>query len=804
MKVDISKDCLLVNGKSFMLRAGELHYSRVGKDQWADRLSRMRKSGLNAVSTYFIWNWHETEEGTFDFTGKSHPRRDVASYLDLVGESGLMLLARPGPWVCAEWLNGGLPQWLLDRHPEIMSLDSKGCVTYRMIPHAPVVSYLHPIYLEYVKKWFDAFIPLLGKFDSKYADKLLLIQADNETCYGFHQSPFDTDYNPINIGSNEKGEGLYHKWLRRKYGEISALNRIYDTKYRDFQEVGPPRSQPKSKGALVSVFDWTAFKEDNVTDFIGKVADMFKERGIKAPVYANEAMSYGNVSNIYKKSRRLFDGIDMYPNFLKDMREVTEKVAEPIEILKAQSPEKYPVCFEFQGGWFNAKIPVNTTHLHQRLGFAHGLKGLSYYMWVGGTNPRGWGTTGESYDYDCAIQEDGTDGRRLPVMARFLEFISANEEAVIESDKLAEIGIAYYHPYAYSCAPISTKPVGFTYNIASEQSRLTLFETTLQTIGFNFDYFDLERVDSKVASKYSLLIIPLYDFLDEYLQKEVLNLAGSGATILIGPTIPYLGRNMEPCSVIGDALKVKVSENVETDAVELKEYGGITVPRVNVLSTESEDAIPIAETSKTHQVCGYLKKIGSGQIIVLGFLPPKLENGKEMDALLRFLSGLKIRPLVSSSVRGVSVLQRISSTGSALLFASNLNDKETKTSISVVDPTNLVDTKKPEQAIQIEDIMIAGRSAIVWPINLKTKLGYIKYLTSEIIGIDERKADEVTLRVWGYIGTNGKVSVDPGPRKRKIQETYVHTAREQQLELRVGDGIMRILIEGIKPPSDLP
>jgi hypothetical protein len=494
----------------------------------------------------------------------------------------------------------------------------------------------------------------------------------------------------------------------------------------------------------------------------------------------------------------------MYPNFLKDAREATEKVIEPIAILKAQSPEKYPVCFEFQGGWFNAKIPINTTHLHQRLGFAHGLKGLSYYMWVGGTNPRGWGTTGESYDYDCAIQEDGADGRRLPIMKRFLEFTSANEETIIESEKLAEIGIAYYHPYAYWCAPISTKSVGFSYNVGAEQARLTLLETTLQSIGFSFDYFDLERTDTKVASKYSLLIIPLYEFLDEHLQKTILNLAANGATILIGPTIPTLSRNMEPCSVISDALKIKVAGGIETDAVELKEYGEITVTKVNALTSEGEDTIPIAETSKTHQACGYLKKIGDGQIIVLGFLPFKHENERELDALFKFFLGFKTKPLAKSSHRGVSIVQRISSTGSALLFASNLNNKDIKTSITAVDPANLVDPKKPEQSIEIEDVMIVGRSAIAWPINLKTKLGYVKYLTSEVIGIDESKKDQVTLRVWGYIGTNGKVLVDPGPRKRKIQETYIHAADEQQLELKVGDGTIKILIEGIKPPSDLP
>jgi hypothetical protein len=301
-----------------------------------------------------------------------------------------------------------------------------------------------------------------------------------------------------------------------------------------------------------------------------------------------------------------------------------------------------------------------------------------------------------------------------------------------------------------------------------------------------------------------LLVVPLYDFLDEHLQKTLLNLAGIGATILIGPMIPYLGRNMEPCSSLGDALRIRVVENLETDVVELGDSGKISVPRVNVLKSESEDAIPIATIPKTGQVCGYLRKVGQGQIIVLGFLPFRIGDEKETDALLNFFSVLKTKPLAHSSQREINVVQRISSKGSALLYTSNLTSKDAETTITVVDPSNLVNLRNPEQTIQIEDVTIAKRSSIVWPINLKTKLGTIKYLTSELIGIDDRKPNEITLRVWGYIGTNGKVFVDPGPRKRKIQEDYEHTAKEQQLELEVGDGIIRIVIEGIKPLSDLP
>jgi beta-galactosidase len=797
LKVDIAKDCLVAAGKKLLLRGGELHYTRVAKDQWADRLSRMKKAGLNAVSTYFMWNWHETEEGVFDFSGKSHPKRDVESYLDLVGESGLMLLARPGPWVCAEWVNGGLPQWLLDRHPEVLSLDSAGRVTYRLEPHAPVVSYLHPVYLQYVGKWFDQFIPLLDKFDVKYPNKLLLIQADNETCYGFHPSPFDADYNPVNIGSKDnKAEGLYHAWLRKKYREISALNKYYGTQHRDFVQVEPPRSQPKSRDSLLAVFDWTAFKEDVVTVFLEKIADMFRERGIKVPVYVNEQMNRGNVTNITKKSRHLFDGIDMYPCFIRDLHEANEKVVEPVEVLKAQSPEKYPACFEFQGGWYNAKIPLNTTHLHQRLSFAHGLKGLSYYMWVGGTNPRGWGTTGESYDYDCAIQEDGSDGRRQPVMNLFLNFTHTNEEAILESEKVAEIGLAYYHPYAYWCASMNSRLAGLAYNIGSEQSRLNLFEDVLETIGFNFEYFDLEYAGARVVSKYKLLAVPLYDFLDEHLQKGLLNFAANGATVLIGPNIPHLGRNMEPCTVLWDALRIRPLESAETESVELMGSGKLSIPKVTLLRAESEDAVPIAKVSETNQICGYLKRIGNGQVIALGFLP-RPQDKQGMDTLLSFFAQLKIEPTARSREPEVNVVERISPDGSALLYVTNLSEKDVETDIRYVDPTT------PGKPAEILGIKIARRSAAVWPINFKTRLGDIKYLTSEIVAIDDKGENEIIIRAWGYLGTNGKVGSIPPERKKKIEEkTYDLSTRGEELTIKKDEGIIKLLIEGIKPISD--
>lgn len=48
---------------------------------------------------YVPWNFHETEEGVPNFTGD----RDLEHFLHLANETGLLVILRPGPYICAEW-----------------------------------------------------------------------------------------------------------------------------------------------------------------------------------------------------------------------------------------------------------------------------------------------------------------------------------------------------------------------------------------------------------------------------------------------------------------------------------------------------------------------------------------------------------------------------------------------------------------------------------------------------------------------------------------------------------------------------
>lgn len=98
----------LRDGHPHQVISGAIHYFRVHPDQWQDRIRKARLMGLNTIETYVAWNAHEPRRGAWDASGGN----DLGRFLDLVHAEGMDAIVRPGPYICAEWHNGGLPVWL--------------------------------------------------------------------------------------------------------------------------------------------------------------------------------------------------------------------------------------------------------------------------------------------------------------------------------------------------------------------------------------------------------------------------------------------------------------------------------------------------------------------------------------------------------------------------------------------------------------------------------------------------------------------------------------------------------------------
>ncbi len=99
----------LLDGKPFLIKAAEMHYTRIPAEYWEHRIEMCKALGMNTICIYTFWNIHEQRPGEFDFKGQN----DVATFCRLAQKHGMYIILRPGPYVCAEWEMGGLPWWLL-------------------------------------------------------------------------------------------------------------------------------------------------------------------------------------------------------------------------------------------------------------------------------------------------------------------------------------------------------------------------------------------------------------------------------------------------------------------------------------------------------------------------------------------------------------------------------------------------------------------------------------------------------------------------------------------------------------------
>lgn len=109
MPLEARDGSFFLDGKKLRLLSGAIHYFRVVPQYWEDRLLRLKACGLNCVETYVPWNLHEQIKGQFNFEGILNLRK----FIEIAQKLKLLVILRPGPYICAEWDFGGLPSWLL-------------------------------------------------------------------------------------------------------------------------------------------------------------------------------------------------------------------------------------------------------------------------------------------------------------------------------------------------------------------------------------------------------------------------------------------------------------------------------------------------------------------------------------------------------------------------------------------------------------------------------------------------------------------------------------------------------------------
>ncbi len=147
----------LLNGKPFVVKAAELHYPRIPKEYWEQRIQLCKALGMNTICLYTFWNSHEPKQDQFDFTGQN----DLREFVKLCEANDMKVILRPGPYVCAEWEMGGLPWWLLKKK-DIRLRESD------------------PNFLERVDKFQHKVAEQVGDLTIADGGPIIMVQVENE------------------------------------------------------------------------------------------------------------------------------------------------------------------------------------------------------------------------------------------------------------------------------------------------------------------------------------------------------------------------------------------------------------------------------------------------------------------------------------------------------------------------------------------------------------------------------------------------------------------------------------------------
>ena len=374
--VAIKNNALVVNGKKHPLISGEFHYWRHPAANWDAIFDRIKEMGVDIISTFVPFNFHEISKGVFDFSGRTLSARNLIGFLERAKKKKFLVILRPAPNEAGEWPNGGCPERLLKYHR------------------------LHPAYVKEVKKYYDAVLAAVKPLQVTQKGPIAMIQADNEP-YPDLKGRFDQIVGP---------RGPFKKWLKRNYENIGALNEKWNSNYRSFNDVSifyeetlvdrdvPALRRLLSGGDLeVRFIDTQRFVKWYSARIVEWTAGYFRQAGIEVPISANTwhptALEFVRLDKVVDCA-----GIDLYParyfkgdkKYAHGREDVFKSTVESLKLVKAQIG--YAYCPEFSAGLPNAWLRVMGVVADNHPVYvgltclAYGLKGMAYYMLVNRDN----------------------------------------------------------------------------------------------------------------------------------------------------------------------------------------------------------------------------------------------------------------------------------------------------------------------------------------------------------------------------------------------------------------------------------
>lgn len=740
--IELKNKQFIIDGKPVIIMSGEIHYYRLPVEEWEDRIDKLIDSGCNSVSTYVPWLCHEEVEGNIDLVGKTRPELNLVKFIDMCKEKGLYFFLRPGPFIMAEMKNEGIPYWVREKHPEIIPTTWD-----RRISPNPTIDYLAPNFLKEVDKWYKAIMEITKPRLYDNGGNIIAIQLDNEIgmLSWVSNSPDLTDNVLLD----------FKDWLTKKY-EKDELTKRYPFINSDLPTFKISIISPKEDYSTKLLKDLGYYNRNRFKRYVEKLKNMAEKYGVKdVPFVINiHGTSAGRgltfpigISQLYESYQEecYMSGSDIYfgdlnvQNF-QDLYLINS-------FMNAVSFDGQPTSsVEFNCGDGNfgdnlgSRIDVSAADFKARMCIAQGNRLINYYLMAGGYNYHlrtkvndgndRIASTGERHGFAAPINPEGELSYTFPRMKRSIKTIMANSEKLAtmeeEHDNIAYGFIPDYF-MTESYYPQSEKMKEIIRNLEANRSSTTwnIISKLMILLNYRFGAIDIQNKPIN-HGEVKVLVVASARYMSKEIQEKLVDFTSNSGNLLIGGEIPIYDMEGNPCTILADALGVKVLDTLynkhkffmsiypvdKSIGAEIRSYYAQTFELIN--------AEPLYRVQFNDAVCGFMSEINKGKAVVFA---------SELNANFK---------LIQSTLEKLGAKRSIYHTNKYHgLFITTTKNNDNERYIHIL---NLDGFDKELQIYENEKALFSGKTlniqskdALMLPVNIRFADVLINYATAEII-----------------------------------------------------------------------
>lgn len=286
-----------------MIEVGVYYYPEAWpQEQWARDFKNIKAMGFEFTHfAEFAWAVMEPEEGKYNFQW-------LDKAVDMAAKEGLkVIMCTPTPTP---------PVWLVQKYPEVLTVNVNG----QRAQHGTREHYSWSS-----KKYRELTEGIVTQLAQRYGNdkRIWGWQIDNEPSH-------NSDYNP---------EAAIHfiEWLKKKYGTIDNLNKVWGTifwsgTYNNFEQIELPKDQ--SMASQNQVLDFKRFCADECASYIGFQNKVLRKYISKEQFVTSNYMGFNWENDPWRSSDLDFISYTVYPvgGFTDGLGDQGFRVGNPYQI----------------------------------------------------------------------------------------------------------------------------------------------------------------------------------------------------------------------------------------------------------------------------------------------------------------------------------------------------------------------------------------------------------------------------------------------------------------------------------------